>query len=166
LRRKFHTFVRLGSLAIFLAGGFAAQTNTAYAQTGACGLTSIHETTPLIYPPIARVAHVSGTVVLMAKFKTSGEVEDVRILGGAPMLQKAATSFVQGWRANEYTGPRECPVAITFRVEGIPKGCDDIHYKSKPPFVVRDDVQHVTIVSPALCVNVDAVGKRGHRFRL
>jgi len=166
LRRKFLTSVRLGSFAIFVAGGLAAHINTAHAQTAPCGLTSIQETTSLVYPPIARVAHVNGTVVLMAKFKASGEVEEVRILRGAPMLQNAAKSFVQGWRANVYTGPRECPVAITFRVEGIPKGCDDIHYESKPPFAVRDDIQHVTIVSPAPCLSVDAAGKRGQRFRL
>ena len=42
------------------------------------------------YPPIARAAHVSGTVVLHAIISKKGTIEKLTVVSGPPMLQAAA----------------------------------------------------------------------------
>ncbi len=55
-----------------------------------------------IYPPIARSAHVSGTVVLAATISTQGRIENLRVVSGNPMLTTAAIGAVKTWRYRPY----------------------------------------------------------------
>jgi hypothetical protein len=111
------------------------------AQQEPCGLRTITETVVPTYPPIALAAHEEGIVTMLVNFKTSGEVEKIEVITGSKFLQLAATTYVQGWRANEYTGPRTCPIVIRFVM---------FHQGDKPvPRIVRQDPQHVTINSLA-----------------
>ena len=57
----------------------------------------IQKTVP-VYPPIAKAAHVSGTVVLVATISKTGEVEDLHAVSGPAMLQQAAQEAVKTWR--------------------------------------------------------------------
>lgn len=50
------------------------------------------------YPPIARAANVSGTVVLHAVVAKDGSVQDLDIVSGPPLLLKAAMEAVKQWR--------------------------------------------------------------------
>jgi protein TonB len=50
-----------------------------------------------VYPDIARVAHVQGTVVLDCTIGADGRVDDVKVLGGPPLLQAAAADAVRQW---------------------------------------------------------------------
>jgi TonB family protein len=50
-----------------------------------------------VYPPIARAAHVQGSVVLAAAIGTDGRVGDVKVLEGPPMLQGSAVQSLQQW---------------------------------------------------------------------
>ncbi|HEY1209767.1 MAG TPA: energy transducer TonB [Terracidiphilus sp.] len=61
----------------------------------------IQKTTPM-YPPIARAARVSGTVVLQAVISTTGSVKDLRVISGPAMLQQAALDAVKTWRYQSY----------------------------------------------------------------
>ncbi len=109
------------------------------AQQEPCGLRKMTETTTPLYPPIAKAAHVEGVVVMLVNFKLNGEVEKIDILSGPEMLKIAATTYVQGWHANEYTGPRTCPIAVTFHL---------LREKdTAAPGAVRNDLQHVTLNS-------------------
>jgi hypothetical protein len=114
------------------------------AQQESCGLRKMTETTTPLYPPIAKAAHVEGNVVMLVNFKTSGEVEKIDIVSGPEMLKIAATNYVQGWHANEYTGPRTCPIVISFR----------LHRQGDTTTapVVRQDLQHVTLTEPGALV--------------
>ncbi len=107
------------------------------AQQGACGLSKMTETTTPAYPPIAKAAHVEGNVILLVTFKTTGEVDKINIASGPKMLERAATDYVKGWHANEYSGPRTCPIVITFHLlrenEKVTAG------------FARQDLQHVTL---------------------
>lgn len=47
-----------------------------------------------IYPPIAKAARVSGTVVLQAIIRTDGHLESVHVISGPAMLQQAAIDSV------------------------------------------------------------------------
>jgi TonB family protein len=57
----------------------------------------IQKTQP-IYPPIAKAARVSGTVVLKATISKTGEVEHIRVVNGPPLFQQAALDAVKTWR--------------------------------------------------------------------
>jgi TonB family protein len=58
--------------------------------------------TPPLYPPIARAARVSGTVVLQAVISPTGSVENLRVVSGEPMLQQAALEAVKSWKYKPY----------------------------------------------------------------
>jgi len=51
-----------------------------------------------VYPPLASLAHVSGTVVLEATLTTEGTVEEIRVVSGHPLLVNAAIDCVKQWR--------------------------------------------------------------------
>ena len=53
---------------------------------------------PPAYPDIAKQARVQGVVVLEAVISPSGEVTNVRVLRGAPLLNDAAADAVRQWR--------------------------------------------------------------------
>jgi protein TonB len=54
------------------------------------------------YPPIAKAARVSGTVVLQATISKSGTIENLRVISGPAMLQQAARDAVMQWRYKPY----------------------------------------------------------------
>ncbi len=51
-----------------------------------------------IYPPVAQAAKISGLVILEATISKEGDVENVKILRGIPMLNQAATDAVRQWK--------------------------------------------------------------------
>ena len=61
----------------------------------------IHETQP-VYPPIAKAAQVSGTVVLHATISKDGTIKDLHVVDGPAMLQQAAIDAVRSWRYKPY----------------------------------------------------------------
>jgi protein TonB len=54
--------------------------------------------TPPIYPSIAVAARVEGTVVLAAVISAAGTIQNLRVVSGHPMLQRAALDAVSNWR--------------------------------------------------------------------
>jgi protein TonB len=68
-----------------------------------------------VYPDIARVARVSGIVVVECTIDPSGQVTDARVLTGHPLLDRAALDAVRQWR---YTATRlnGIPVAVLMTV--------------------------------------------------
>ena len=54
------------------------------------------------YPPIARAARISGTVVLQATISKSGSIENLRVVSGPPMLTQSALEAVRTWRYKPY----------------------------------------------------------------
>jgi protein TonB len=61
----------------------------------------LNKTTPL-YPPIAKAARVSGTVVLQATISKAGTIENLRVISGPAMLQGSAMDAVRSWRYRPY----------------------------------------------------------------
>ena len=114
-----------------------------HAQQAPCGLTSMTEPTEPVYPPIAKAAHAEGNVIMLVSFKTNGEVEKIDVISGPEMLRAAATTYVKSWHANEYTGPRTCPIVILFVLN--PRN------RTVNP-TVRNDLQHVTVNAPAALI--------------
>jgi protein TonB len=51
-----------------------------------------------VYPPLARASRTQGTVKLQAIIATDGSIRHLQVLGGPPLLTKAAVEAVQQWR--------------------------------------------------------------------
>jgi protein TonB len=51
-----------------------------------------------VYPEIALHARVSGTVVLSAIIDEEGQVQNLKVLSGHPLLIQAAVDAVRRWR--------------------------------------------------------------------
>jgi protein TonB len=51
-----------------------------------------------VYPPIARAAHVGGTVVVQAIISKTGHIESAHVVSGPAMLQSAAMEAVRSAR--------------------------------------------------------------------
>jgi protein TonB len=68
-----------------------------------------------VYPPLARQAHVQGTVVLDADISKDGIIEKLRTISGHPMLIPAAVDAVKQWRYKPYVLKGE-PVAVNTQI--------------------------------------------------
>lgn len=51
-----------------------------------------------VYPPIAKTAHISGTVVLHAIIGKDGAVQHLEYVSGPPLLMKSAMDAINQWR--------------------------------------------------------------------
>ncbi len=75
------------------------------------------------YPPIARAARVQGQVVLTAIIAKTGEIENIGLVSGHPMLVPAAIDAVRQWRYRPFllNGEPievETTITITFELSG------------------------------------------------
>jgi periplasmic protein TonB len=61
----------------------------------------IHRVEPA-YPPLARAARVQGDVVLSAVIDVNGQIQNLTLVSGHPMLVPAAISAVREWRYKPY----------------------------------------------------------------
>jgi periplasmic protein TonB len=61
----------------------------------------VHRIEPT-YPPLARAARVQGEVVLTAIISTTGEIQNLQLVSGHPMLVPSAIAAVRQWRYKPY----------------------------------------------------------------
>lgn len=54
------------------------------------------------YPPLAKQAHIQGTVVLHAVIGKDGHVQGLQVVSGHPMLSAAAINAVKQWQYKPY----------------------------------------------------------------
>lgn len=71
---------------------------------------------PLVYSPIARQAHIAGTVVIEAVIDEKGNVTQVHVVSGPPLLLDSALKAVAG-RRYQPTILDGQPVSIRFDVK-------------------------------------------------
>jgi len=60
-----------------------------------------------VYPPLARQARIQGTVMLKIVINKDGDVRDVQLYSGHPMLAPAAMDAVKQWKYQPYTKDEE-----------------------------------------------------------
>ncbi|HET9407473.1 MAG TPA: TonB family protein [Candidatus Sulfotelmatobacter sp.] len=75
------------------------------------------------YPTLAKAARVQGDVVLKAIINTNGDIQDLQLVSGHPMLVPAAIEAVRQWRYKPYLlngQPVEVETTITviFSLQG------------------------------------------------
>jgi protein TonB len=77
----------------------------------------IQHTLP-VYPPIAKAARISGTVVLQAEISRTGSVKEIQVVSGPAMLQQAALDAVKDWRYKPYLLNNE-PIEVETTVNVV-----------------------------------------------
>ncbi len=136
-----------------IVAGLAVCAAGAWAQEPPCGLRTVTETIPLVYPAIARAAHVSGVVIVRATFTPQGAVSGAEVWVGPEMLRANSLAFVKGWHVNTYGGSRSCPIVIRFQLDETPP--TDVR-SDQLAFVVKgtiDDPQHYSVVGRTVGIN-------------
>ena len=68
-----------------------------------------------VYPPLAKQARIQGTVILQVEVDKSGNVENVQLFSGHPMLATAAIDAVKRWKYKPYLLNGQ-PVEVETRV--------------------------------------------------
>jgi protein TonB len=77
----------------------------------------LHRTAP-IYPEYAKSAHLAGTIVLGATITKQGNIANLHVLSGPPMLRGPAMEAVRTWRYRPYMLNNE-PVEVETTVSVI-----------------------------------------------
>ena len=78
-----------------------------------------------VYPPLAKSAHVSGTVLLHCVIGTDGTVQNLEYISGPPLLMKSAMDAVRQWRykptlINGMAVRVDTTVSVVFALGGSP----------------------------------------------
>jgi len=68
------------------------------------------------YPPLARQARIQGTVILSIIITKAGDVDDVKLVSGHPMLVPAVIDAVKQWKYRPYEENGE-PIAIQTTIQ-------------------------------------------------
>jgi protein TonB len=81
----------------------------------------LHRVDP-VYPAVAKLAHVSGTVELTGVIATDGHIRELKALSGNPLLIKAALDAVSQWiyAPPVLNGERVeviAPITVNFRLD-------------------------------------------------
>jgi TonB family protein len=99
--------------ALLFAAGFVSQ--TAVAQTiEQPGDRKAKQKINPAYPELARHANISGIVKLEATIAANGQVKNVKVLGGHPLLAGAAEDALRKWRYEPGSGETTAVVEFHF----------------------------------------------------
>jgi len=68
------------------------------------------------YPPLARQARIQGSVLLQAEISKTGDIQNLHLISGHPMLAPAAIEAVKQWKYKPYLLNGE-PVEVETQVQ-------------------------------------------------
>lgn len=68
-----------------------------------------------VYPPLARQARIQGAVLLQAEISKTGDIENLHLISGHPMLAPAAIDAVKQWKYKPYVLNGE-PVEVETQI--------------------------------------------------
>ncbi|MGB8523381.1 MAG: energy transducer TonB [Candidatus Acidiferrales bacterium] len=98
----------------------------------------IHQVAP-VYPPIAKTAHISGTVVLHVIIAQDGTIKDLQYVSGPPLLMKSAMDAVREWvyrptLVNDNPVEVDTTVSVVYTLGGKnPSSADELASPSAVP---------------------------------
>jgi TonB family protein len=89
---------------------------------GRVQLARLLKSVPPVYPPFARTSHVAGDVKLDALIDVNGNVMELKVVSGPPILRQPAMDAVRQWkyepaRLNGQPVVLHLDVTVRFRVE-------------------------------------------------
>jgi TonB family protein len=102
-----------------------AETTQAVRVGGNVAQASLMYQVAPVYPPLAKSAHVSGTVLLHCVIGRDGTVQDLQYVSGPPLLMKSAMDAVRQWRykptlINGTAVRVDTTVSVVFTLGGPP----------------------------------------------
>jgi TonB family protein len=115
---RFAIWLLLGTACISLAAPYASSQAVPQRVRVSSGVESgllVSKVDP-IYPPLARQAHIQGTVILKVVISNDGDVKDIQLFSGHPMLAPAAIEAVKQWKYKPYLLNGE-PVEVDTQVQ-------------------------------------------------
>jgi periplasmic protein TonB len=75
----------------------------------------VHRVQPT-YPPLARQARIQGVVILQAEISKEGNIQNLQLISGHPMLAPAAIEAVKQWKYKPYLLNGE-PVEVETQIQ-------------------------------------------------
>jgi TonB family protein len=78
------------------------------------GRTLVSKSDPL-YPAIARQMHLNGTVKVKAVIAADGQVKEIEVIGGHPLLAEATLEALKRWRYAPSSS--ESPITLEFHFQ-------------------------------------------------
>jgi hypothetical protein len=137
------------------------------AQARWCDITGHGESDKLIYPPIARAAHVSGTVLLRITYTPQGQPQDVAPISGPPLLATPVATQLKSWHLKtNASGEELCQslAIIDFRIAS-----PDSLIVRPPQSVPRSIIRMSVVVEPIVLYTISdpapkKVTRRRHFF--
>ena len=91
-------------LAVFLSAAWAQETTSAPIELSEDSVQALLiRKIPPRYPPLARQARIQGMVILKIVINKDGDVRDLQLVSGHPMLAPAAIEAVKQWKYQPYT---------------------------------------------------------------
>jgi len=100
------------------SGPLVAAAPTSVNVSAGVAVGMIKSSSPPIYPPEAKAAGITGTVVLRAVIGVKGRVTDVQVVSGPPALQQTAVDAVRSWQYRPYLLNGE-PVEVNTQINVI-----------------------------------------------
>ena len=92
------------------------------------GTPVLMEQPVIVYPPIAKAAHVTGEVVVRFAIESDGTTSSVQLISGPAMLQGAVTDRIKDWRFKTplpIGAEREFEAVYRFGVDAPDESTDD-----------------------------------------
>lgn len=131
MSHRFNFILRLLLVALLGAGATTARAQTAETSASVSRRVKVSETEasaliaekkPLKYPDAARNAGIQGVVVLNVVVAETGEVKEVSVATGDPVLAQAAADAVKQWKYKPYMVDHaptemETQVSINFHIK-------------------------------------------------
>jgi hypothetical protein len=95
------------------------------ADTRWCTITSKRDTDTLVYPPIAKAAHLQGVVILRVNFSTTGSVSSVESISGPQMLVDSTSERLKAWQLHTNAiGDQPCQSLVVVKYRVLPESYD------------------------------------------
>ncbi|MGB6974456.1 MAG: energy transducer TonB [Terracidiphilus sp.] len=88
-----------------------------------------HRVAP-VFPPIAKAAHIQGTVVFTVRIDAKGTIESMKVVSGPAMLQQAAIDCLKQWTFHPFVKdgaavPANGTISIPFALSDYHPGPND-----------------------------------------
>jgi hypothetical protein len=114
-------FRHLGiALCFILTCQFASGTDARW-----CTITSKRDIDTLVYPPIAKAAHLQGVVILRVNFFPTGSVTNVESVSGPQMLVDSTSERLRTWQFHtDAVGDQPCQSLVVVRYRILPEDYD------------------------------------------
>jgi TonB family protein len=88
-------------------------------------LVPVHKVNP-VYPPLAKLAKIEGIVEMEIRVEKNGDVSEVKVESGHPLLAKAAQEAVRQWKYAPQAHTVESTVKVNFTLAKEPADAEKL----------------------------------------